>query len=269
MEFILPQWPAPLRVRALTTTRGGGVSTGAYRALNLGDHVGDVAERVARNRALLAARAGLPAAPNWLAQENGCGVLAITADAAGAERRADAAVTERPGVVCAVLSADCLPLVLCDQAATVVAVIHAGWRGLLAGVIEAAVAQVGCPPQNLLAWLGPAIGPAAFEVGAEVRCAFVAERPEAAAAFRCRRAAAAPSSPPSGPAEGWADDGRERWLADLYCLARQRLTDAGVMRVSGGGFCTFGDARRFFSYRRDGVTGRMATLAWLDDGPVA
>lgn len=249
--WIEPNWPAPTTVRALTTTRGGGLSQGPYESLNLGDHVGDEPWRVAANRERLLAAAGLPAEPVWLEQVHGCDVCRLGAEAAPtpATRRADAAVATAPGVVCAVLTADCLPVLLCDQSGTCVAAVHAGWRGLLDGVIEAAVARMGCPPQALMAWLGPAIGPDNFEVGDEVRSAFCARSPAAAAAFR-------PS--PAG-----------RWLADLYALARGRLDGFGVKRVSGGDLCTLSDAERFFSYRRDGVTGRMATLIWIDGSPSA
>ncbi|MBK1731715.1 peptidoglycan editing factor PgeF [Thiococcus pfennigii] len=241
-SWIVPTWPAPPGVRALATTRLGGVSLGPYRGLNLADHVGDDPAAVARNRALLAGQAGLPAEPDWLHQVHGCTVA--TAGTAEACAEADAIVAERPGLVCAVLTADCLPVLLCDRAGERVAAVHAGWRGLAGGVLEAAIARLGGPPEQVLAWLGPAIGPRAFEVGPEVRACFIAADPAAAQAFRPR--------PP------------DRWLADLYGLARQRLARAGVTRVWGGEYCTYGDAGRFFSYRRDGTCGRMATLIWRD-----
>lgn len=223
------------------------MSRGPYASLNLADHVGDDPVRVARNRALLCERLALPGEPLWLRQVHGCEVARGGVDQNGCE--ADAAVALVPGVVCAVLTADCLPLLLCDRAGTRAAAVHAGWRGLAAGVIEAAVARMQAAPADLLAWLGPAIGPDAFEVGAEVRTAFLARDPAAGAAFR-------PS--PGG-----------RWLADLYLLARHRLAAAGVGRISGGGLCTYTDARRFYSYRREGVTGRMASLIWIAPRPAS
>lgn len=241
MELIRPDWPAPERVRAVSTTREGGVSTGPYAALNLGDHVGDAPAAVARNRALLRAHLGLAVEPHWLRQVHGCEVVAASAGCPG--READAALAEAPDAVCVVMTADCLPLLICDREGTRVAAVHAGWRGLLDGVVERAVAALGVAPETLLVWLGPAIGPDAFEVGAEVRERFVARDPEAWSAFRPR---------PDG-----------RWLADLFQLARQRLSRLGVEQVYGGGDCTFSQPQRFFSYRRDGVTGRMASLIWL------
>jgi len=245
MEWIEAAWPAPPAVRALSTTRMGGVSSGVYAGLNLGDHVGDEPVSVARNRALLRQRIDLPAEPHWLRQVHGCGV----ADAACDEQRceADAVIARGPGQVCAVLTADCLPLLLCDRRGSRVAAVHAGWRGLVEGVIESTVERLALSPRDLLCWLGPAIGPDAFEVGGEVRERFMEwGGRDAALAFR-----------PMG-------DGK--WLADLYLLASQRLASAGVVSVHGGGLCTFADRRRFFSYRRDGTTGRMASLIWIDAG---
>lgn len=246
LEWLVPDWPAPPWVRAAATTRRGGVSLGAYAGLNLGDHVGDDPDRVQINRQLLRAALGLPAEPVWLRQVHGCAVAcATTGGASGdADCEADAAVAFGPGSVCAVLTADCLPLLLTDLAGTRVAAIHAGWRGLVAGVIEAAVARLAAPPGEVLAWLGPAIGAAAFEVGGEVRARFVAADARAAAAF--------------DPLGG------DKWLADLYRLARQRLAALGVAGVWGGDQCTYQDPERFYSYRRDGVTGRMASLIWLE-----
>jgi YfiH family protein len=243
MDLIEPDWPAPARVRALCTTRGGGMSEGAYSALNLADHVGDDPSRVEQNRALLRERLDLPAEPLWLQQVHGCGVADSGTDDRGCE--ADASIAFGPRQVCAVMTADCLPLLLCDRAGTRVAAIHAGWRGLADGVIEAAVRRIAVAPEDLLCWLGPAIGPDAFEVGAEVRARFIELSGEyAKAAFK-------PS--PAG-----------RWLADLYALATARLASMGVKQVWGGGLCTYSDPARFFSYRRDGVTGRMASLIWID-----
>jgi YfiH family protein len=229
-------------VKALSTTRIGGVSRGAYAGLNLADHVGDEPASVARNRELLTRRINLPSAPHWLRQVHGCTV----ADLSGGDPpyEADAAIARRPGQVCAALTADCLPLLIADRAGSCVAAVHAGWRGLAGGVIESALARLPAQPSSLLCWLGPAIGPTRFEVGADVRERFLQAGGEAAlAAFRPAR--------------------RGKWLADLYLLARQRLSGAGVTEVSGGGLCTFEDPRRFYSHRRDGVTGRMASLIWI------
>jgi YfiH family protein len=223
--------------------RQGGVSEGPYASLNLAAHVGDDPRAVQDNRRRLCALAELPAEPVWLNQVHGTTVFEIS-ERSGAAGDADAAVSFTPGAVCAVMTADCLPLLLCDQAGTVVAAAHAGWRGLVSGVIEATVAAMDRPADSLMAWLGPSIGPEHFEVGPEVREQFCAAAPEAAAAFR----------------RGAGD----RWLADLSLLARQRLRVLGVRRVSGGAYCTMADSERFFSFRRDGVTGRMASLIWLE-----
>jgi YfiH family protein len=238
--FLRPDWPAPAGVRAAVTTRQGGVSRGPYATLNLALHVGDDPAAVAENRARLRAALELPAEPAWLEQAHGTGVAVLPGARAGP---ADAAVTFTQGPVCAVLVADCLPVFLASRAGDRVGIAHAGWRGLAAGVVEATVAALDCEPAALVAWLGPAIGPAAFEVGGEVRDAFIARDAGADAAFRPGRAG--------------------RWLADLPALARRRLAAAGVAAVTGGGLCTHTDASRFFSYRRDGATGRMAALAWL------
>jgi YfiH family protein len=238
-HWLVPDWPAPATVHALSTLRTGGVSTGPFASWNLAGHVGDGPEPVARNRALLRARLQLPGEPAWLEQVHGRGVRE-----AGRDRgRADASYTGERGTVCAVLTADCLPVLFCRRDGNRVAAAHAGWRGLAAGVLEATVAALDCPAEEIMAWLGPAIGPEAFEVGPEVRAEFVGENPAAAAAFR-----------PSGG---------DRYLTDLYALARDRLAAQGVEAVYGGGWCTYRESERFFSYRRDGVTGRMATLIWL------
>jgi len=242
LSWLVPEWPAPPCVRACTTTRLGGVSEGVYASLNLAEHVGDEPKHVAENRRRVLQALHLPAMPLWLQQEHGT----VAADAAAAEPGcvADASYAIGRGVVCAVLTADCLPLLLCDSGGTRVAAVHAGWRGLLGGVIENAVRALQRPGSQILAWLGPAIGPNVFEVGDEVRAAFIAADAAATAAF-------CPS--PAG-----------RWLADIYCLARQRLTSVHVEMVYGGHWCTVSDPERFYSYRRDGVTGRMASLIWLD-----
>jgi polyphenol oxidase len=243
-ELLSPDWPAPPQVRAAVTTRNGGVSQTPYAAFNLAGHVGDDPAAVAENRRRLRQALKLPAEPLWLEQVHGCAVADCGLDAPGTQ--ADAAFAEAPGQVCAVLTADCLPLLLCNRAGSRVAAAHAGWRGLAGGVIEAALARFPDPPGELLAWLGPAIGPAAFEVGPEVREVFLQQRPQDAEAFTLS---------PSGPAD--------RWLANLYRLAYNRLRTQGLGWIGGGEHCTFSDPR-FFSYRRDGATGRMASLIWIE-----
>jgi len=253
LGLIRPDWPAPAGVVALATTRRGGCSRGSWAGLNLAGHTGDDPGAVERNRRLLIEACGLPRAPCWLNQVHG--TVVADADRARREPTADAAVASRPGTVLAVLTADCLPVALCAEDGSVVAVAHAGWRGLLDGVIEAvlgAIGQRGVAPGRLLAWLGPVIGPAAYEVGAEVRDAFVARDPGAGAMFAANAAG--------------------RWQCDLAGLARRRLELAGVRRVYGGTRCTYGerldDGRPvFFSYRRDGCCGRQATLIWRRVGP--
>lgn len=243
-DLIRPNWPAPARVRAAASTRTGGVSTAPYASLNLGDHVGDDAAAVAENRARLRAALSLPAEPLWLRQVHGTRVAEAAGEGVGAE--ADAMIAAGPGQVCAVLSADCLPVLFCNLQGTCVAAAHGGWRGLAGGVLEATVAafaRYGVAPQGLLAWIGPAIGACAYEVGDEVRAAFV-ERDRAAAA-------------------GFSANARGRWQLDLAAMARMRLAAAGVERVYGGDLCTFSDPARFFSHRRDGQCGRQATLIWL------
>jgi YfiH family protein len=243
LDWIEPDWPASNRVRALVTTRRGGVSRGPYASLNLGNHVGDDPTAVRYNRNLLVRELELPSGPLWLHQVHGCDVVR-TELATGHGGTADAAVSVEPGRICAVLTADCLPVLLCDRGGTQVAAVHAGWRGLLHGVIEAALDSLAVPGPDVLCWLGPAIGPQAFEVGDEVRAAFVERDPAAGAAFQ-------PST-------------TGRWLADIYGLARRRLKARNVGFVSGGGWCTVNDSNRFFSYRRDTVTGRMASLIWIE-----
>lgn len=239
-DFLIPDWPAPARVKALVTTRVGGVSLPPYDSLNLGDHVGDDAEAVDENRRRL--RRQLPGDPVWLHQVHG--TRCVDAAHAVARVEADASFSRRHGVVCAILTADCLPVLLCDAAGSVVGAAHAGWRGLLGGVIESSVTAMAVPGAQLMAWLGPAIGAQAFEVGGEVRAAFVARDAQAAAAFVAH--------------------GEEKWLCDIYLLARQRLAALGIHRVAGADYCTLRDPRRFYSYRRDGATGRMASCIWLD-----
>ena len=222
----------------MMTTRTNGVSRAPWASFNLGDHVGDDATHVAANRARL--RQQLPSEPGWLKQIHSAKVVETGAGVP----EADASFTRQTGTVSAVLTADCLPVLFCDRAGSVVAAAHAGWRGLADGVLEATVAAMQVPPGEILAWMGAAIGPQAFEVGDEVRQAFVAQHPDATAAF-IRHAPG-------------------KWLADIYQLARIRLNRAGVQAVYGGGRCTFTETDSFFSYRRDGVTGRMASLVWLE-----
>ena len=243
-EFILPDWPAPASVRVAVTTRAGGVSHAPYDTFNLGTHVGDDPAVVRANRARLRAALAFPAEPVWLKQVHG--VAVVDAAQGGVEPEADGAFAAQSGAVCVVLTADCLPVLLCNRAGTKVAALHAGWRGLAGGVIEAGVKAMGVPGNELFAWLGPAIGPQTFEVGPEVHTAFMEQDAQAAQAFRAVR-------------EG-------KYLADIYQLARLRLQRLGVAAVYGGGFCTVAERERFFSYRRDGVTGRMASLIWLVDG---
>lgn len=240
-DWIRPDWPAPARVGAISTTRAGGVSTGAYAAFNLGAHVGDDARAVAENRLFLRHSLQLTHEPHWLRQRHGAVVVQVERTLPDAS--ADGAVACTADYACAILTADCLPVLLCDRVGKTVAAAHAGWRGLAAGVLENTIATMRTPPAEILAWLGPAIGPQAYEVGAEVRTAFVQADPNADQAFEPR--------------------GNGKWLCDLYMLASQRLRRAGVTYIYGGGFCTYSDRERFFSYRRDGECGRMATLIWL------
>ena len=245
---IIPDWPAPENVRSLQTTRNGGVSIAPYHSLNLGDHVGDAPLAVARNRMLL--QPLLPSEPVWLKQVHG--TVVVDAEQADCWPEADACVSSHPGAACVVMTADCLSVLLCDDQGSVVGVAHAGWRGLCDGVIEQTVQAMKVQPANLMAWFGPAIGSQAFEVGDEVRAAFVAKQPQAAAAF-------IPS-----PIVGEGSGEGKKFLADIYQLARLRLNDVGVTRIYGGGLCTYTDSANFFSYRRDGVTGRMGTFIWLE-----
>lgn len=238
-EFIIPDWPAPVHVKALQTTRAGGVSTGKYASLNLGDHVKDDPLHVAHNRQLLSPM--LPSEPVWLQQVHG--VRVIDAGTSSCLETADASFTTRKDVVCVTMTADCLPVLLCDEAGTAVAAIHAGWRSLCDGVIEATVKTMPVEAGQLMAWLGPAIGPDAFEIGSEVREQFIAQDAQAENALR-----------PHG----------EKWLGDLYAIARQRLQALGIEHIYGGGRCTYSESEAFFSFRRDGDTGRMATLIWLE-----
>jgi hypothetical protein len=237
-DWIVPDWPAPGNVRAFITTRAGGSSQGPYASFNLGLRTADEPAAVGANRAAL--RALLPQEPAWMRQVHGNRV--IDADARPTAPEADAAVARDAGTVCAVLVADCVPVLLSDRAGSTVAVAHAGWRGLASGVVENTVREMQCAPAELLAFLGPGIGPRAFEVGADVRDAFVDGDPGTQSAF-------VPHAP-------------GKWLADLFALARRRLARAGVRAVFGGGLCTHSDPSRFFSHRRNPATGRMAAVIW-------
>jgi hypothetical protein len=234
----VPEWDAPSNVRAFVTTRAGGVSEGEFASMNLGFSGGDDPALVERNRAILAAH--LPSPPPWLRQVHGTAVVDLDRDQG---RTGDAVVTRTPGRVAGVLTADCLPVFFADRQGHAVGVAHAGWRGLAAGVLEATLEALGCPADEVRAWMGPAIGPEVFEVGPEVREAFLAADGGAGPAFR-----------PHGP---------QKYMADLYALARRRLERAGTGQVSGGGFCTLRDPERFFSYRRCKASGRMGSFIWL------
>jgi polyphenol oxidase len=250
IDFIYPDWPAPRAVRAAVTLRSGGVSRPPFDSLNLGMNAGDQPTAVTENRRRVREALSLRSDPAWLAQEHGASVVAL--DRVTAEVKpphADAAISRRPGEVCAIQVADCLPVFFADREGAAVGAAHAGWRGLAAGVLEASVAAFGEEPSGisadrLIAWLGPAIGPEHFEVGEEVRAAFLGHDPAASGAF--------------------ARNVRGRWQCDLYALARQRLAASGVRAVYGGSWSTYGDGARFFSYRRDGRCGRMAALIWIE-----
>ncbi|MBE0486704.1 peptidoglycan editing factor PgeF [Marinobacter sp.] len=245
-DLLRPVWQAPSHIKALCTTRKGGASLPRWCSLNLGSHVGDNPEQVAENRHRLADFTGLSAGNlGWLNQVHGTDVVELTPANVSVVTTADASYTHHPGIACAILTADCLPVILTDAEGSVVGAAHAGWRSLCGGVLENLITAMAVPPADLRAWLGPAIGPDNFEVGPEVRAAFVEQNPEAADAFT--QAGARPG----------------RFMADIYQLATQRLNKVGVLSVSGGGLCTVNDKDRFYSYRRDGQTGRMATLVWL------
>lgn len=241
-EWIVPEWEAAPRVRAFVTTRQGGVSTGAHASMNLGTRSGDDPAHVARNRLIV--RELLPSMPRWMAQVHGIAVADLDRLGDDEVPTADAAVVGAAGRVGAVLTADCMPLFLCDGAGRRAAVAHAGWRGMAAGVIENAVRALGSPSAEVIAWMGPTIGPTAFEVGPEVRDTFLASDPDAGGAFKAH----VPG----------------KYMADLYALARRRLERAGVGGIFGGGFCTYRDSERFFSYRREKASGRMGAFIWME-----
>ncbi len=236
-DFIRPEWPAPINVRALTTTRTGGYSKGMWSSLNLGLRCGDEISAVMCNRKIL--EQYLPGPPQWLEQVHGNGVVEHPSEVDG-EKEGDALVARSTGQVCAVLTADCLPVFFCNDRGNRVAVAHAGWRGLAGGILQATVAAMDEDAGRIMAWLGPAIGPGVYEVGREVRQAFGDE------------------------VSGCFAQHRDRWLLDLYSAARFKLNQIGIDRIYGGGFCTFSDSSQFYSYRRDGETGRMASLIWMN-----
>ena len=241
--FIEPNWPAPQHIKALTTTRTGGYSKDTYASFNLADHVGDDPIHVQKNRALLKSALALPHEPRWLMQTHSA--LVVAADAVTTPIEADASYTSKPNSICCVLSADCLPLLLCHKNGDCVAAIHAGWRGLLSGIIENTVHAMPTPPTTLLAWLGPAIGPSRFEVGQEVFEKYITQHSENSNAFT-------PTT-------------TGKWLADIYALATIRLLNLGVTEIYGGQFCTIND-KQFYSRRRDGKqSGRMASLIYIQE----
>lgn len=240
LEMIRPDWNAPAQIRALCTTRNGGISAGAYASLNLAAHVEDDPEHVSRNRERLARALDLPTEPQWLEQTHSTTVIDLDHDN---HRHGDAAISSTVGTIAVVLTADCLPVLLCNRNADEVAAAHAGWRGLVNGVLEQTVHAMRSDPAQLIAWLGPAIGPQSFEVGNEVREAFIQQHTQAEDCFRQNRPG--------------------HYLADLYALARLRLAALGIHEISGGDYCTFQDSQSFYSYRRDRQTGRQASLIYI------
>jgi len=242
-SFIVPDWPVPARVKSISTTRLHGFSTDVYSSNNLGLHVGDNAAIVQANRQKLRNDADLPSEPLWLNQIHSNQV--VYAGDIKNNVDADASFADKSSQVCVVMTADCLPVLFANENGTKVAAVHAGWRGLLDGILENTVEKLAQNGERIMAWLGPAIGPGAFEVGEEVVSAFVEKNVNAESAFQ-------------------RINGRDKWLADIYQLAIQRLKANGVIDIYGGEFCTYSDKNRFYSYRRDGVCGRMASLIWLD-----
>ena len=236
VELVIPDWPAPAGVQAFTTTRAGGYSKSPFNGLNLGARCGDDPLSVAKNRKELLSR--LPAEPAWLQQVHGTRVIHYS-QAVAEESEADGLISSSPGQVCAVLTADCLPVLFCNRSGSQVAAVHAGWRGLAQGVLQSALNKMNETPREIIAWLGPAIGPEKYEVGDEVRKAFH------------------PAHEIHIVKQG------NRWLLDLAGVAREVLSEAGITAIYGGHFCTFSDRDRFFSYRRDGISGRMASVIWL------
>jgi YfiH family protein len=242
--FVYPGWSAPANVKAVMTTRSGGVSTAPFDSMNLGDHVNDDADSVKQNRALLRDQLALPQNPIWLSQVHG--TVALQHEAATEGDAADAIVAHKAKQVCAIMTADCLPVLFCNKQGTVVAAAHAGWRGLESGVLESTITGMQCASEDILVWLGAAIGPTAFEVGEEVQQAFVDRYPETHVAFAARE--------------------NGKFLADIYSLARIRLQIAGIQleNITGGEWCTHSQSELYYSYRRESRTGRMASLIWFD-----
>ena len=240
-EFIQPQWPLPQNVSAVFTTRRGGVSKAPYDSFNLALHVGDDAASVAGNRRRLREQLALPAEPGWINQTHGTRAVVLEQES---ERDADAAITRRPGEVAVVMVADCLPILLCSRDGSEVAAVHAGWRGLQAGVVQSALAAMQSTRDSLMAWIGPGISRAAFEVGDEVRDAF--------------------AGTDAGAGEFFRENRPGHWLCDLAGLAERVLVQQGVTEVYRDSRCSYGDAELFYSYRRDGATGRMAALIWIN-----
>ncbi len=238
-SWLIPDWPASANIYAGTTLRHGGVSLPPYDSLNLGNHVGDDPAAVAENRR----RLNLPTEPIWLRQTHSTRIV-DAAHCTPDQNEADGSYTTQSQVICSVLSADCLPVLICDRAGTTVAAVHAGWRGLASGIIEQAIATLPVDPDNLLVWLGPSIGPDAYEVGNEVRKIFITHDPAAKAAFIAKQG---------------------KWRMDIYQLARQRLMTLGVTAIYGGNHCTYREGEHFYSYRRDGISGRMASIIWMDE----
>jgi YfiH family protein len=242
-SYISPDWPAPPNVHAAATLRTGGVSRAPFDELNLAKHVGDSGESVIENRRLLKAALQLPSEPYWLDQAHTDKVVEARVLSLSPPN-ADASVAMKAGVVCAVMTADCLPILLCSRDGSRVAAAHAGWKGLAAGILENTVGALGLPGTEVMAWLGPAISQPSFEVGDDVRIAFLAKD--------------------AGASSGFIANERGRWQCDLYALARLNLSALGVREIYGGGYCTYSESERFFSYRRDGQCGRMSTLVWLE-----
>jgi YfiH family protein len=241
--LIYPDWPAPDTIHALSTARQGGFSLPPYDSFNLGTHVGDAPNTVIKNRDYLANVAQLPESPRWLNQIHGARV--INSNDWQLNIDADAMVSQQNHHICTIMTADCLPLLMCNKQGNTVAAIHAGWRGLATGIIEKTIAELRCAPQDILVWLGPAIGPNQFEVGPDVYQTFTQHSAKAIQAFQQTDAS--------------------HYLADIYLLARQRLTALGVSAIFGGDFCTASEKQQFFSYRRDDITGRMASMIWISD----
>jgi YfiH family protein len=257
-HWITPTWPAALQVKALTTLRTGGVSAKPFDSFNLAEHVDDDPSAVKENRSLLRTLAKLPQEPCWINQVHGTTVLNLadypsSTITSSIVPTADASICINANHISVVLTADCLPILLCDQKGTRVAAVHAGWRGLAAGILQKTVESLDCDPKNLMAWLGPAIGPQVFEVGKDVKEAFnMAEDPSA---FKAKAIATTSTTDASTT---------EKWLANLYTLARLRLQHLGISQIYGGEFCTFTEKDKFYSFRRSNPTGRQATLIWLE-----